>query len=355
MSSLIRAGDRSERVADVQFRLRGLGLSIEDEPGSFGSSTEAAVRTFQQQRAILVDGIVGPQTWNALVEASWVLGDRVLYLKHPHMRGDDVSTLQRRLNALGFDAGREDGIFGRLAYEAVLAFQREYGVADDGMFGPRTHGALAGLRVDRPGTAAELREELHRRGIELADAHVMIDPGHGAGEPGERGANGNTEAEICWDIARLLAERLVASGAQVRLTRTEPENPDSSERAQRANDEGADMFIALHLNWHDEPTAEGASTYYFGTSRSGHALAEAVLTELVKLGCKDCRAHARSYAILRETRMPAVLVEPAFLSNPDEEKMLERLENKAAIADALLAGIRRYYELTPGGPETTPE
>ena len=352
MSRLIRSGDHSDRVSDVQFRLRALGFTIEDEPGYFADSTAAAVRAFQQRRAILVDGIVGPQTWNALVEASWVLGDRVIYLQHPPMRGDDVAMLQRRLNALGFDAGREDGIFGRLGYQAVLAFQKEYGIAEDGLFGPNTHRALSGLRVDRPGTAAELREELQRRiGIKLSTARVMIDPGHGGQDAGERGPNGNSEAELCWDISRLVAERLVGSGAHVRFTRTEPEGPDVSERARRANDEDADFFLSIHLNWHDEPTAEGASAYYFGGSRGGQALADAVQSELVKLGSRDCRSHARSYAILRETRMPAVLVEPAFISNPDEEKKLERLEFRATIADALVAGIRRYYELVPGASD----
>ncbi|MEA2461760.1 MAG: N-acetylmuramoyl-L-alanine amidase, partial [Actinomycetota bacterium] len=76
----------------MQFRLRALGFKIEDETGHFGPHTASVVHEFQQQRAILVDGIVGPQTWAALVEASWVLGDRVLYLKHPHMRGDDIAT-----------------------------------------------------------------------------------------------------------------------------------------------------------------------------------------------------------------------------------------------------------------------
>lgn len=354
MSELIRLGDRSEQVSDVQFRLRALGAAIEDETGYFQDSTAAAVRSFQQKRAILVDGIVGPQTWNSLVEASWVLGDRVLYLKHPPMRGDDVVMLQRRLNALGFDAGREDGIFGRLAYQAVRAFQKEYGVAEDGLFGPHTHTALAGLRVDRPGTAAELREELRRRvGVKLSQARIVVDPGHGGPDLGGQGNGGAIEADICWDLARLVAERLVAAGSQVRFTRTEPENPDLSERARRGNDVGADLFLSIHLNSHDEPTAEGACAYYFGGSRSGEALADAVQGELVKLGSRDCRTHARSYDLLRETRMPAVMVEPAFITNPDEEKKLERLEHRAELANAIVSGIRRYYELSPGGTKIT--
>lgn len=345
MNPLLKLGDRSAQVADVQARLRAQGLEITDEGGFFGPSTRAATRTFQQRRSILVDGIVGPQTWSSLVEASWRLGDRTLYFKQPPMRGDDVALLQTRLNALGFDAGREDGIFGPLAYDAVKGFQKEYGISEDGMFGPHSHAALEGLRVDRPGTAARLREELrlrHRQG--LHGAVIMVDPGHGANNKGSTGPNGAIESEICWSIGSLLAERLSAAGATVRFTRTEPEDPDASERARRANDAGADLFVSIHLNEHEKSGAEGCSAYFFGSSRAGEGLADAIHSELLRLGARDCRTHARSYAILRETRMPAVLVEPAFITNPDEEKRLEDRDYRAAVADAIVMGIRRFYE-----------
>jgi N-acetylmuramoyl-L-alanine amidase len=345
MKRLYREGDQSPEVADIQARLRAQGLEIADENGIFGPATRAAVRAFQQGRHILVDGIVGPQTWNSLVEASWRLGDRTLYLRQPPMRGDDVALLQSRLNALGFDAGREDGIFGPLAFAAVKAFQKEYGIAEDGMFGPHSHQGLEGLRVDRPGTAARLREELrlrHREG--LHGATVMIDPGHGATDGGSTGPSGAIEREICWSLASLLAERLTAAGAKPRFSRTEPEDPDASERARRANDAGADLFISIHLNEHEKSSAEGCSAYFFGSSRAGEALADSIHRELLALGARDCRTHGRSYAILRETRMPAVLVEPAFITNPDEEKLLEDRTHRAAIADAILEGIRRFYE-----------
>src|SRR4029453_14585663 len=80
--------------------------------GSFGASTEAAVREFQQARGLPPDGILGPATGEQLVEAGSRLGDRTLYLRSPAFRGDDVRELQRMLNALGFDAGKQDGIFG---------------------------------------------------------------------------------------------------------------------------------------------------------------------------------------------------------------------------------------------------
>ncbi|MGI8775104.1 MAG: N-acetylmuramoyl-L-alanine amidase [Actinomycetota bacterium] len=352
MDSLIREGDHSQQVADVQARLRSLGYSVDDPGGHFGSSTVAAVRAFQQQRSTLVDGIVGPHTWNELVEASWQLGDRTLYLTQPFMRGDDVAELQRRLNALGFDAGREDGIFGPLAYDAVKAFQKEYGIPEDGMLGQRAYSALLGLRVERPGTAAHLREELrHKHGHSLHGRLVMIDPGHGPGDEGLSSRTGTTEAEICWELAGAVAERLGAAGARVRFTRNEPECPAASERAQRANELDTDLFVSLHLNSNEEATAEGASAYHFGTSRAGAELAESIQSALVGLGARDCRVHPRSYPILRETKMPAVLVEPAFITNIDEAKRLEDPDHRAMVAQAIVEGIARFYQPAASNPE----
>lgn len=347
MTQLIREGDRSPEVTDVQARLRGLGYRIEDEPGSFGAGTTAAVRSFQQNRGILVDGIVGPQTWSHIVEASWVLGDRDLYLKHPPMRGDDVASLQARLNALGFDAGKEDGIFGVDTDRAVRAFQKEYGTAGDGIFGLVSNSALMGLRVDRPGTSAHLREELRRiekRG--LSGATIVIDPGHGGDDPGGVTPEGLTEADACWQVATRLADRLASLGARVRFTRIETQGPEHSARATFANEMDADLFLSIHMNAHDEPTAEGTSTYYFGGSRAGESVAEQIQEQLVRLGLRDCRSHARSYPILRETRMPAVLVEPMFITNPDEAKRLEDHEFLGHVADAIADAVRLHFELT---------
>lgn len=341
---LMRVGQRSGEVADVQSRLRALGLPIVDEPGYFGESTRDAVRTFQQTRHILVDGIVGANTWSELVEASWKLGDRTLYLRGPLMRGDDIRTLQRRLNALGFDAGREDGIFGQETAAAVREFQREYGVHEDGIWGRTSLAALEGLRVDRPGTPSRIREQLRRPvRADLRNVTVVVDPGHDPVDRGETGRAGVVEADVVWDIAERAAHLLSSAGAHVRFTRTEAEGPDASGRAQRANEAGADAFVSIHLNSHEEPNAEGASTYYFGSSSAGERLAEMILDELVALGQSNCRAHPRSYTVLRETRMPAVLVEPSFISSPNEEKRLDDPAFRQGIAAAIVAGLARYF------------
>ena len=106
---LYRIGDEGEAVRDIQDRLGALGFSTDADPvGTFGNTTLTAVKTFQEKRGLWTDGIVGPDTWRALVSAGYTLGSRMLYHRVPMMRGDDVAELQRVLNSLGFDTGKVD-------------------------------------------------------------------------------------------------------------------------------------------------------------------------------------------------------------------------------------------------------
>ena len=101
-TALLRVGDRGDAVRDLQQRLIAAGFPIApDEIGLFGPATEGGVRAFQTRRTIRVDGVVGRETWAALVESGFELGDRLLYLRSPNLRGDDVTELQRTLNRLG--------------------------------------------------------------------------------------------------------------------------------------------------------------------------------------------------------------------------------------------------------------
>ena len=112
-TEILRRASTGKAVRDLQQRLAAAGSRRRRRPGIFGPATEQAVHTFQEHARIRVDGICGPETWAALVESGFALGDRLLYQRRPNLRGDDVAELQHRLNGLGFDAGREDGILGR--------------------------------------------------------------------------------------------------------------------------------------------------------------------------------------------------------------------------------------------------
>lgn len=354
MTTPIRFGDSGPAVRDVQERLSRLGYGPLRPDGEFGARTHEAVRQFQRARGLAADGIVGTETWRSLVEAGFGLGDRLLWHTRRMMRGDDVRELQHRLNQLGFDAGAEDGIFGPLARAAVEDFQRNVGLSVDGVVGPATVVALQRLRRDHQsgGVGVRVRERESLRqlaGRGLIGARVLVDPAGGPADPGQRGPSGVTEAEVTWAIATRLSARLAARGAQALLSRGPAVTPTPSQRARLANEQGVDVVVSIATNDLDGvPDARGCATYYFGarqfTSEGGRRLAELVQDAVVDGGWRpDCRVHPMTWSILRETRMPAIVVEPGFLSSPDDEKRLCDPERQDALAGSLSDALAAFF------------
>ena len=188
-------GDRGKEVLDVQTRLRGQGheLGREGVDGFFGPGTELAVCTFQQERGLLADGVVGATTWRELVEAGTSLGDRLLYLKEPPFRGDDVLALQVKLNLLGFNAGAERGVHDDQVERAVLDFQHNAGLIPDGIVGESTIHKLEALRKAESGREGKKIPERDRGYVSarsLTGQTIVVDPGHGGADPGVVSAAG---------------------------------------------------------------------------------------------------------------------------------------------------------------------
>lgn len=144
----ITQGDRGPAVEDVQKRLLRLGFDLGPTgvDGVFFGATLVAVRRFQAEHQLAEDGIVGDETWSALVDATFSLGDRLLYLKLPYLHGADVRLLQGALNVLGFACGEPDGIFGAFTERAVGEFQANVQLPVDGIAGPETVAAVDRLR-----------------------------------------------------------------------------------------------------------------------------------------------------------------------------------------------------------------
>lgn len=363
---MIRQGARGPEVADVQRRLAELGYSSDDDPGVFGGSTLAAVRTFQQERGLVADGIVGDDTWRAMVEASVHLGDRNLYHTRPMLRGDDVRDLQERLNRLGFDAGPADGVLGPDTEAAIRDFQANVGVAVDGIAGDETIRAIRRLhRAHQSQAAFSVREKESMRYPQratLAGARVLLDPGHGPEDPGYLAPDGTAEHQLTWAIANRLAGRLLARGVSVLLSRGPNVTPSVSERARLANEEDVDAVLGVHLNGLDSPHAHGAAAYYFGhagiVSEAGRTFAQLAVDEVCNTtGALNCRCHASRAGLLRETRAPAVIVEPGFLTHPEEGQRLRDPAYQDRVAAALsratcaflLGGARPMERVTPRG------
>ncbi|PZM98193.1 MAG: N-acetylmuramoyl-L-alanine amidase [Actinobacteria bacterium] len=358
---VIRRGDRGPAVAEIRTILVSLDLLGPTDPAhldDFDADTERAVRAFQQSRGLSVDGQVGPETWRALDAARWRLGDRALYhaVTEP-LIGEDVRALQERLLEMGYDTGRPDGIYGPRTARAVAQFQREMGLRPDGMCGPQTLNALRRLgRKVIGGRPQWLREAcaLLDAGPDLVGKTVIIDPGHGGPDPGIVVTDGQqrwTEAELVYDLAARLEGRLAAAGVRVYLTRgpAPVASPSDLARAELANELGGDVFISLHLDSHHNPAADGVATYHFGTgngvtSTMGERLAALVQREIVvRTGLRDCRTHAKTWELLRLTRMPAVRVDVGYLTSPlDRARLIDPLF-RDRVAEAILAAVQRMY------------
>ena len=361
----IRRGDRGGAVVEIRAILTELGLldgatSPLDVDCVYDAPVERAVRAFQQTRGLHVTGDVNEETWRALDAARWRLGSRVLAHEQPApIVGDDVRELQERLLELGYDLGRADGIFGRRTAAAIARFQREVGLVSDGVCGPATFAALRRLGRKVVGGRPNLLRETERfraAGPALVDKRIVIDPGHGGGDPGVSVPDGRlrwTEADIAYDLAARLEGRLAAAGMRVHLTRgPAPSEPLSEvDRASLANELGADLLISIHLDGHPHPAASGVATYYYGqygdagvTSTLGERLAALVQREIVvRTGLQDCRTHAKTWDLLRLTRMPAVRVEAGYLTSPADRERLVDPRFRDRLVAAIVAAVRRMY------------
>lgn len=361
----LRRGSSGAAVAEVRARLAHLGLLTQpvslSEATTFDEALEGAVRAFQQERGLSVDGIVGADTYRRLDQARWQLGDRVLHFVPGHlMAGDDIADLQRRLSDLGFDSGRADGLFGPRTDAALRDFQRSVGVQPDGTCGPVTFRAFERLvRTISGGSAAHLRDRVTLASLRtgVADKVVVIDP-----TPGP--AFG-----ICGVISERLEGRLAALGTQVLLTmaqargggsesrardaRATADPMDEPHRADLANRTGADLFVSIDCDQVASPRPQGLATFYYGDPRGGgHSLSGQLLADLIqdelcaRTEFLDLGTHARSWDVLRLTRMPAVRVVLGYLSNEEDAERLADPQTQDLIAGALAGALRRFCQPT---------
>jgi N-acetylmuramoyl-L-alanine amidase len=247
-----------------------------------------AVRTFQQARGLHEVGACDDETWSALVEASWTLGDRLLFLTSPNLRGDDVGTLQSLLARLGFDCGKIDGIFGPLTADALREVQANLGVVTDGTCGPETLQLISRISSQSgtgPGVSTLRDQELRSPGS-LASCRVVL--GHFGGLS---------------PLTRALARELRQHAATVMTL----DEPDVNTQAQATNQFAGDVYIGFEsspdpcsvIHFYQVPTFESAP---------GRALAEGIAQRLAGIGgLGPPLVTGKRLPILRETKMPAVL------------------------------------------------
>lgn len=190
----------------------------------------------------------------------------------------------------------------------------------------------------------------------LKGKSIAIDAGHGGSDSGAIGPTGVMEKSVTLRIALEVEKLLKEEGATVYMTRTtdtevSPKGARASDseelqaRCDVANRKKADIFVSIHMDSFTNREAKGTTGYYFSQgSRQGRELADKIRSNLVdQLGTQSRGTQTCNFYVVRHTDMPATLIEVAFISNPEEERLLNSKEGIKKAAMAIVDGIADYF------------
>lgn len=176
----------------------------------------------------------------------------------------------------------------------------------------------------------------------LSKKVIVIDPGHGGTDPGAIGPRHEYEKFYTLDVSKRLQKLLAQKGAFVVLTRKQDINPGLSKRTVIANKNEADAFISIHFNSFIKSSVRGTETYYY--KYKDKRLARHIQKQLIKdLNLKNLGIKRARLYVLRNTHMPAALVEPAFLTNKYNLIKIKSPAFRQKIAQSLYQGILNYF------------
>lgn len=181
---------------------------------------------------------------------------------------------------------------------------------------------------------------------------ILIDAGHGGEDPGAM-VGKTLEKNINLKISMKLKAYLEQGGSYVLMSREEDEalakdkKADMYRRKVLANSSEADIFVSIHQNYNSNFGAKGAQVYYFEKSEKSKALGLCIQEEIKKIANPSNKMTSMAntdYYVLRQTTMPAVLVECGFMSNSGEKWKLTTDEYQEKIAWAIYSGIVKYFQ-----------
>ena len=201
-----------------------------------------------------------------------------------------------------------------------------------------------------------------RGNYDVLNKVVYLDAGHSGYDPGAS-YFGISEKSLTLAIQSRVKAKLEAEGYQVVTTRTSDTYVDLTDRSRAANASESDIFVSIHINASGSSAAQGIETYYYQPyaeypsriNATYHAnptrlsmsdtLANAIQSSLINAtGAQNQGVKRQTFAVLRETTAPAVLLELGFLSNPQEAARLNTSAYQETLANAIVAGIKSYYE-----------
>jgi N-acetylmuramoyl-L-alanine amidase len=187
----------------------------------------------------------------------------------------------------------------------------------------------------------------------LKDKVIVLDPGHGGSDPGAIGLNKTQEKTITLAVALQTKALLEKAGAKVLMTRQDDRDvygPNATAvdelkaRSTVANNAKADVFVSIHINAFQNRSVGGTATYFYQKTPYDSMLAQNIQTSLARAsGLQDRGINSANFYVIKRTVMPAVLVELAFISNPDEEKLMNTSQFHQRTAQGIVQGLDRFF------------
>jgi N-acetylmuramoyl-L-alanine amidase len=332
--SVLKKGMSGSEVTALQNNLKNLGYFKQKPTGYFGAITEVAVVQFQKEHGISPDGKVATDTYNKID----------IFLKKSilkkGMTGKDVSTLQSDLKKLNFFNQTPTGYFGDITETAVKTFQKQYSLDIKGVVDILTYVKIDYLLNKSTGIK------------------VVIDPGHGGIDKGT--SKGNVvESEITLDISKKLKDCLEGDGYNIVLTRDKDialnslsgksgsrELRDLDARTNIINKNQAKLFVSIHVNSCPEsPSTSGSIVFYNDKLAQSKILAQNIQKALNNISTSGFKRQSnnsqkeKDFYVLKNSNIPGVLVETAFITNSNELKLLATNAFKDKLAKAVALGI----------------
>lgn len=184
------------------------------------------------------------------------------------------------------------------------------------------------------------------RFVDMKPIQVMIDAGHGGSDPGAISLSGKHEKDVTLPIALKVMERLEKETLiEPVMVRKDDTYSSPGERAALANSAGVDLYVSIHANTASSQSVQGTETYYWRDD--SRAFAEVIHQEMLQaIGSPDRKVKQARYVVVRDTTMPAVLLELGFLTNASDEAKLYNEQMQDRIADAIVRAIKSYYSIT---------
>ncbi len=259
---------------------------------------------------------------------------------HPYRIAVDISGMDLENRLDDFELPEPEGIIDEIRTGIIISGgERKFRIVFE-LNDYHSHQLL----TDTP--SSEIMLSLSTQEIQEFENIVVLDPGHGGFDPGAVSPNGLNESEVVLDISLRAAALLEDRGFDVIMTRNDDSFISLYERAEIANRAGAEIFVSVHSNAATRSAVGGLETYYGrGRESDSYYLARTMQNSMVnKLRLTDRGVKTDRFTVIRETEMPAVLLEIGFLSNPEEERLLGSSSFRERAAESIAEGIQKYRD-----------